>query len=132
MHVRYFCTFLVVHEPSNPCIPSPCGPYSHCRPSNCYAVCSCLPGYYGSAPFCRPECLVSADCPQDKACVNQRCIDPCPGTCGEYARCQVVNHNAICSCPPGYAGDPFVRCVHEQSKLAMCVLFMFKSLLIYL
>lgn len=101
---------------SNPCIPSPCGPYSMCRPINDYAICTCQPGYYGSAPHCRPECVVSADCPQDKACVNQACVDPCPGTCGVSARCQVVNHNAICTCPPGLVGDPFLRCFKEESK----------------
>lgn len=27
------------------------------------------------------------------------------------ARCQVVNHNPICSCPNNYVGDPFEQCV---------------------
>ena len=30
--------------------------------------------------------------------------------CGANALCQVVNHNPICSCPPGYNGDPFNYC----------------------
>jgi len=61
--------------------------------------------------------MVSSECAQDKACVKQKCIDPCPGTCGSNARCQVVNHNPICSCPPGYNGDPFVRCIKERTLL---------------
>jgi hypothetical protein len=73
-------------------------------------------GYIGTPPSCRPECVVSADCPQDKACLNQKCKDPCPGTCGQNARCQVVNHNPICSCPPGHTGDPFNRCFKEECK----------------
>ncbi|KAL1140438.1 hypothetical protein AAG570_000370 [Ranatra chinensis] len=101
-------------RPTDPCRPSPCGPYSLCRPINGHAVCSCQPNYVGAPPACRPECMVSADCPQDKACINQKCADPCPGTCGFNARCQVVNHNPICSCTAGYSGDPFVRCLKEE------------------
>lgn len=74
-------------------------------------MCSCVPGYIGSPPTCRPECVVSSECSLDRACVNQKCIDPCPGTCGLGALCQVVNHNPICSCPQRYTGDPFVRCL---------------------
>ncbi|KAG8232833.1 hypothetical protein J437_LFUL013159, partial [Ladona fulva] len=102
-------------EPSgNPCMPSPCGPFSRCRASGGHAVCSCETGYIGTPPSCRPECVVSADCAQDKACLNKKCRDPCPGTCGQNTRCQVVNHNPICSCTPGYVGDPFVRCIKEE------------------
>ena len=96
--------------PRNPCQPSPCGPNSQCREINGQAVCSCLPTYIGSPPGCRPECTVSSECPQNKACVNQKCVDPCPGTCGQNARCNVVNHSPICSCNAGYTGDPFTRC----------------------
>lgn len=79
-------------------------------------MCSCSSGYIGSPPNCKPECLVSTDCAQDKACLNQKCVDPCPGTCGLNARCTVVNHNPICSCPIKYIGDPFVRCIEDNSK----------------
>lgn len=74
------------------------------------AVCSCIPGYSGSPPTCKPECVISSECPLYQACVNQKCIDPCPGTCGISALCQVINHNPICTCPERYSGDPFVRC----------------------
>lgn len=94
----------------NPCNPSPCGPNSICREINGQATCSCILGYIGSPPTCRPECVISAECPLNQACVNQKCIDPCPGTCGLAARCEVINHNPICSCPPKYTGDPFIRC----------------------
>lgn len=98
-------------QPSNPCDPSPCGPNSRCLVSaQGYATCSCLPNYRGAPPSCRPECVVSAECPQTQACVNWRCVDPCPGTCGLGARCAVINHNPICSCPPGQLGDPFASC----------------------
>lgn len=107
----------VVEEPKNPCQPSPCGPFSQCRVVNGHAVCSCQTNYIGAPPTCRPECTVSTDCAQDKACINQKCRDPCPGTCGLNARCNVINHNPICSCPPGQVGDPFVRCIQEESKI---------------
>lgn len=95
----------------NPCEPSPCGPNSRCQVSNeGYAACSCLPGYRGSPPVCQPECVVNSECPQNKACLNNKCIDPCPGTCGLAARCEVLNHNPVCSCQPGYQGDPFISC----------------------
>lgn len=103
--------------PKNLCQPSPCGPFSLCRVINGHPVCSCQANYIGSPPACRPECVVSADCTQDRACINQKCQDPCPGTCGLNARCQVVNHNPICSCSVGFTGDPFVRCVKEKSKI---------------
>lgn len=102
--------------PENPCQPSPCGLYSNCRALNGHAVCSCIPNYVGAPPNCRPECMSSSECSQDKSCINERCKDPCPGTCGNNALCRVVNHNPICSCSPGYSGDPFVRCLLEESK----------------
>lgn len=48
-----------------------------------------------------------------QACVNQRCVDPCPGTCGLNALCSVINHNPICSCPQDLRGDPFTQCYVE-------------------
>lgn len=59
---------------------------------------------------------MSNECPQDKNCQNQKCVDPCPGTCGIGARCQTLNHNPICSCPPKTTGDPFIRCIEEPGE----------------
>lgn len=103
---------MVVH----PCMRSPCGPYSQCRAVNNHATCSCLPGYFGRPPNCHPECISNSDCPLDKSCINQICSNPCPGVCGYNARCNVINHNPICSCNAGYTGDPFIRCVEDRSK----------------
>lgn len=94
----------------NPCNPSSCGPNSRCLISEQgYAVCSCLPGYRGAPPLCNPECVVSSECLQVQACVNNRCVNPCNGVCGHGALCSVINHNPTCSCPNGQ-GDPFARC----------------------
>jgi len=46
----------------------------------------------------------------DKACVEQKCIDPCIGKCGYNARCEVRAHAAYCSCPLGFRGDPLSVC----------------------
>jgi len=109
-----FCRVIPVYqepvEVKDVCNPSPCGPNSQCREINGQAVCSCLPTFIGSPPNCRPECTVSSECPQDKACVNRKCVDPCIGTCGQNAVCRVVNHSPICSCTEGYTGNPFSRC----------------------
>lgn len=106
----------------NLCNPSPCGPNSQCRAINAQAVCSCVPGFLGNPPNCRPECVVSSDCPRNQACNNQKCIDPCSGTCGWKALCQVVNHNPVCSCPSGFTGDPFFRCefISKNHYLSFC------------
>lgn len=106
-------------EPIDPCHPSPCGPYSKCRTFNGHAVCTCLDICIGSPPNCRLECIVSSDCRPNKACINNKCQDPCPGTCGVNAQCQVVNHNPVCSCGSDFTGDPFVRCFVEDSKFCI-------------
>lgn len=104
-------------EPRNPCLPSPCGPNSQCRVNNGQAVCTCLPEFIGSPPGCRPECTVSSECALNRACVNQKCVDPCPGTCGLNANCEVINHSPICSCQNGFTGDPFTRCFTLPRKI---------------
>lgn len=113
----YLLLLVIKDEPKrNPCQPSPCGPYSICRVIQDHPVCSCIENYIGSPPACRPECMISADCSLDKACMNQKCKDPCPGTCGLNARCLVINHNPICSCMSGFTGNPFDRCSKIESK----------------
>lgn len=97
-------------EYRNPCVPSPCGQNAECRDINGSPSCSCLPTYLGSPPNCRPECTVNSDCPSHQACIRQKCMDPCPGSCGVGALCNVLNHTPICTCPAGYTGDPFTIC----------------------
>lgn len=94
----------------NPCIPSPCGPNSQCKDIGGIPSCSCLPDYLGNAPNCRPECSINPECATSLACINQKCVDPCPGSCGINAECRVVNHIPTCLCADGYTGDPFSSC----------------------
>lgn len=101
----------------NPCQPSPCGPNSQCKQVNDQAVCSCLPTFIGNPPNCRPECIVSTECSADKACINNKCENPCTGSCGLNALCNVINHSPICSCEQRYTGDPFTRCFPIPRKI---------------
>lgn len=108
---NYVATAVEKPKPSgNPCIPNPCGPNSQCRSVGDTPACSCLPNYVGRSPNCRPECVISAECPSTLACINERCSDPCIGACGVHTICTVLNHNSVCQCEPGYTGDPFSSC----------------------
>lgn len=100
--------------PANPCEPSPCGSHSICRVIGDRPTCSCQPDFVGAPPNCRPECVTSSECDQQAACINQKCRNPCEGTCGLGAECRVINHNPICSCSRGLIGDPFEQCVPER------------------
>ena len=95
----------------NPCLSNPCGSNAICAESNGQYDCVCQSGYIGN-PFsgCRPECTINSECPSNKACINQLCKDPCPGTCGINAECTVSTHQPSCSCKKGFIGDPYSRC----------------------
>lgn len=104
---------LIAIEPQleNPCARSPCGVNAVCKERHGTGSCTCLPEYYGD-PYieCRPECVLNSDCPKDRACINNKCTDPCPGVCGMNAECRVNNHAPSCACRLGYEGNPFSSC----------------------
>lgn len=62
--------------------------------------------YFG----CRPECLINTDCAQNKACIKNKCMDPCLNTCGLLAECKIYNHIPMCTCPQGFSGNAFLEC----------------------
>lgn len=109
--------FEIIEKPEpkpsySPCDPNPCGSNAVCD----NAICTCIRDYFGD-PYgsgCRPECTMNTECSPSKACINNKCVDPCPGTCGTQAVCDVSNHIPSCSCPQGYSGDPFVACRHIE------------------
>ena len=109
--------------PLNPCDPPPCGPHSQCQVVSGQAECSCLAGKIGRVPNCRPECTVSSDCFANEACVGQKCVDPCPGSCAPNAECRVVNHSPVCTCRPGYSGDAYIQCNIIVVQGECCVAF---------
>lgn len=102
-------------EVKNPCNPSPCGPNSQCREINGQPSCSCLPEFVGAPPNCKPECISNSECPNNLACISQKCKDPCPGICGQNAECRVISHTPNCVCLPGYVGNPFAICSQQGS-----------------
>lgn len=107
----FFSTAPVVSEPCNP---SPCGPNADCSVGvTKNPICTCRPGFYGdpqSNRGCGPECTTNSECQLTQACINQKCRDPCPGACGINAACRVTGHNPVCSCVPGYTGNPYQNC----------------------
>lgn len=97
----------------NPCEPSPCGSNAQCR----NGICTCLPEYRGDPYYsCQPECVQNSDCSSNRACINNKCVDPCTGVCGRKAECNVINHIPTCSCIANHEGDPFILCEPIQSK----------------
>lgn len=122
-HNRHICMSIAKDEEPrplvNPCVLSPCGPYSECRDINGQASCACLPTYIGTPPNCRPECSVNPECPTSQACIQRKCRNPCDGVCGVGAICNVIRHTPTCSCPNGFTGDPFVVCrpIIEEGKI---------------
>lgn len=72
--------------------------------------------------MCKPECISNNECANHLACINLKCKDPCPGSCGVSAECRVVSHTAMCVCLVGYTGDPFIQCVEKQRKKIVVVI----------
>uniref|UniRef100_T1H2N8 EGF-like domain-containing protein n=1 Tax=Megaselia scalaris TaxID=36166 RepID=T1H2N8_MEGSC len=89
---------------------NPCGPFSNCVVSGNVAICSCISSYIGAPPNCRPECIVNSDCPRNNICYNEKCVDPCPGSCGVNSICNVWNHEVSCECSDHMTGNPYISC----------------------
>lgn len=79
--------------------------------------------------MCRPECVLNSECPQNKACIRNKCMDPCPGTCGQNALCEVYNHVPMCRCPQGMSGNAFVQCLPYQGTVFFSLVIVIISLL---
>ncbi len=93
---------------------NPCAVNAICEGSRHTSQCSCPPGYFGDPRerCLTVECRIHDDCPNDKACYQNQCHDPCliENPCAPTAICSTNRHTASCSCPPGLVGDPFVQC----------------------
>ena len=126
-------SFFVLEQPVDPCTPSPCGDNALCQrhQRERAATCACIQGYFGD-PFlaCRPECTQNPDCPRNRVCRNQKCVDPCPGLCGINAVCSISNHVPSCDCLQGYTGNPSVAC-NPSKKLKKYIYYNFFALSIF-
>ena len=60
----------------------------------------------------RGECQRDNDCPDNRACIENQCLDPCivHSPCGKSALCETTSHRPVCRCPSGWAGDPHIEC----------------------
>lgn len=106
---------------TDPCEDDICGDGANCHVKNHTPICRCPKNYTGdpfvactpdaiaSVPAVRKECVLNGDCPKDKACFGNKCIDPCI-ECGIQAQCDVTEHFPICTCAAGYTGEPLVAC----------------------
>ena len=114
--INMITVFLTQTAPvvSEPCNPNPCGPNADCSVGvTKNPICTCRPGFFGdpqSNRGCGPECTTNSECQSTQACINQKCRDPCPGVCGINAACRVTGHNPVCTCVPGYTGNPYQSC----------------------
>ena len=125
----------------NPCVTdNPCSPQAICTPQNHQPECSCPTGMTGD-PYvqCVPsksllsifnnssrvlhytlsplvkigECRIDSECPDNRACIEHQCEDPCYvpyEPCGSEAKCEAIRHRAVCTCPTGWAGNPHDIC----------------------
>lgn len=51
------------------------------------------------------------DCRDPERCVQGSCLEACRiDSCGLNAQCISRGHQAHCSCPPGYVGNPHIEC----------------------
>lgn len=95
----------------NPCMEDSCGDNAECYPVEHVAQCRCLPEHIGN-PYTACSsfigCRSDSECSSYEACINGQCGSPCE--CGINAHCDVVNHRAVCKCPPGYQGDARIAC----------------------
>lgn len=64
----------------------------------------------GKAEVMKEVCILNTECPNNKACIRNHCLDPCTGACGLNAICDIINHTPVCSCPKRMEGSPFVQC----------------------
>lgn len=112
--VNYVAAIYIVPDNNTvqPCTPNPCDPSASCDTyGNQFAICDPCFGSNGiNNPACRPECVLSTDCAFDKACLRNKCVDPCPGSCGVNAECSVYLHDPICRCVNGFEGNPYEHC----------------------
>lgn len=79
--------------------------------------------YYLGAPS-SVGCSSNGDCQPTDTCLNRQCVNPCTisNPCASTALCTINNHKAVCKCPDGLTGDPFISC-YKGKKLNITYIF---------
>lgn len=120
-----------------------CGINAQCISKNHRGLCTCPSDYTGNALIeCIPvpkypisvvpaECYDDSNCPFDRACRNERCVNPCakPNPCGQGAFCHAENHQPICKCPQGFSGSPLIECIPCKYLFIELFFFSFEKLI---
>lgn len=67
-------------------------------------------------PIIPAECYADDDCPFDRTCRNERCVNPCvnPNPCGHGAFCYAERHQPVCKCPASFTGSPLIKCIPRK------------------
>lgn len=99
-------------DPQVTCNNIVCGSNAECNQRGKIFKCVCSKGFYGDPLVgCTPQCRLNSECSDSKACINDRCSDPCvTGACAQNAICKVKNHRPICTCPPNFTGNAYYIC----------------------
>lgn len=108
------------NTPITPCARAQCGINAICQDVGDQAICTCPLGFIGNpTEECKPECFMNSDCPNNEACDNQKCTDPCTSNniCGINAVCICSDHAVSCLCPDGYIGNPFTQCIYRRKQI---------------
>lgn len=103
-----------------------CGRGAECLAINHKAICECPSGYGGNPKVgCMLlGCRSNSDCPTNKACINNKCENPCSrNPCTGVTECYVDNHAVECTCPHGYVRDHHDECVRGINLLTILDLF---------
>lgn len=85
-------------------------------------MCQCPPDTFtDSNGRCRaivyekPECHLDSDCADKDKCLRGSCVEACRvDRCGVNAICNSISHRSICTCAPGYTGNPHVECTNSK------------------
>jgi len=135
---------VLVSRVSGQCSPTPCGIHTTCEVNaGGAAVCRCEAGWDhapGSNTIEGCPNRISQSQPAAPRVVNNRLggsvgaigilrqqprqqapSDPCiPSPCGAQADCRSTGNRAVCSCPPGYEGDPYTGCTADPCSQSPC------------
>lgn len=61
-------------------------------------------------------CESDTECLDSEACYMGQCENLCSfaTVCAPNAKCNVIKHRPVCSCPPGYEGNPATKCYQPK------------------